>query len=78
MANLNITVNEATFICRPDWTVDQAENKIRSRFGLQFGCLVEGDGAALLGTKPISSAVGAISFVEGHRIQITQIEQGGF
>jgi hypothetical protein len=54
MATKNITVNGEVFRCPIDWTVDQAESKIRSAYLLagypHIGYLQEG-GVPLLGTQ---------------------------
>jgi len=60
-----ILVNGQNYNCPVGWTVDIAESKIRSFFGLQFGELRQDD-IPLLGTDLISSIpIGDLSFVGG-------------
>ena len=61
----NIEVEgKGNFSCPDDWTVDQAEGKIRTGFHLEGGFLME-DGAPLLGNVLISTRTGALSFTRG-------------
>ena len=69
MAKRNIVVNGNNFPCPVGATVDQAESRIRSRFGLQFGGLEDDNGALIDGTALIGATVGALSFVGGQPIQ---------
>ena len=55
---------KGTFPCPDDWTVDQAEVKIRSGYHLEGGFLME-DGKPLLGNVLISTRAGALSFTRG-------------
>ena len=68
MATKDITVNGEVFPCPNDWTVDQAETRIRSFYVLAGGGLREG-GVPLLGTQRIGDTVGALSFVGGQQTQ---------
>ena len=69
MAAKDITVNGEVFPCPTDWTVDEAEPRIRSFYVLAGGGL-RADGLPLLGTKRIGDTVGALSFVGGQQTQL--------
>ena len=75
MANKDVAVNGQICRCGADWTVEVAERRIRSRFGLQFGSLEE-DGVVLLEGVVIGSLAGSLAFVGGQAIQ-QAIQQPG-
>ncbi len=54
--------------CPTEWTVEQAEGSIRSRYGLQGG-EIEHDNVAVLGTTLISTFTGNLVFVGNQSIQ---------
>ena len=60
-----VLVNGKNFSCSVGSTVEQIETRIRSRFGLQFGGLVDDNGALMDDKALIGTAVGTISFVDG-------------
>eukprot|EP01031_Cornospumella_fuschlensis_P030373 gene30373-36700_t len=69
MGTKNISVNGTVFSCPVGWTVDQAEARIRSRFGLQFGGL-EADSIPQLGDNLISNITGTLAFAGGQPVQV--------
>ena len=68
MATKSIIVGTQIFPCPIGWTVNQARDEIRSRFGLQNGGLDE-NGIPVLGSAMISSFRGNLTFVGGQFIQ---------
>jgi hypothetical protein len=60
----SIDVNGKVFFCPEAWTVDEAENIIRSQYCLGGGAVVE-NGGSLLGSQVIGLLTGALSFVDG-------------
>ena len=64
----DIHVGKYIFPCPVSATVKQAENRIRSRYGLQFGGLEDQNGALINTNARIGLAVGTISFVGGRPI----------
>ncbi len=62
-----INVNGEVFRCSVTWTVEQAETRIRSSYGLQNGRIVE-DGDPVLGAQLISSLAGTLTFVGGQQL----------
>jgi hypothetical protein len=65
---IRVVVREgAVFRCRPDWTVDEAEAKIRAKYGLKFGG-TEDQVGDLKGTDVIGNAVGDLTFVGGRAL----------
>jgi hypothetical protein len=69
MAKRNISVNGQNFPCPVGATVDQAEARIRSRYGLLYGGLEDQNGALMDGTVLIGATTGPLSFVGGQPIQ---------
>ena len=65
-----ISVNGANFPCPSSATIGQAESRIRSRFGLQFGSLEDQNGALMDENASIETAIGTISFVGGQPLQL--------
>jgi hypothetical protein len=63
-----IHVNGEVFNCPRDWSVEMAESRIRTRYGLQFGA-IEADGIAVFLTSLISNLPGDLAFVGGQPIQ---------
>ena len=63
----DVHVNGQVFRCSVEWTVEQAETRIRSFYGLQNGGIVE-DGDPVLGTQLISSLTGTLAFVGGQQL----------
>ena len=68
METKDINVNGQVFRCPIEWTVEEAESKIRSRYGLQIGGIEE-DGIPVLGTARIKDVAGPLTFVGGQPIQ---------
>ncbi len=68
MTTKDIAVNGQVFPCPLSWTVEQAEERIRSRYFLQGGGIEE-DGVPVLGTALIRDLAGALAFVGGQPIQ---------
>ena len=64
----DIHVGEYIFPCPVSASVDQAENRIRSQYGLKFGGLEDQNGALIDTNAPIGTAIGTISFVGGRPI----------
>jgi hypothetical protein len=65
---IRVVVREgAVFRCRPDWTVDEAEVKIRAKYGLEVGG-TEDQVRDLKGTDVIGNAVGDLTFVGGRAL----------
>lgn len=69
MATKDIIVKGSNFRCPVGWTVDQAETKIRSVFGLQFGGLTS-DGIPQLGSELVVNITGTLAFVGGQPVQL--------
>ena len=75
MPTKDINVHGNVFPCPTDWTVEEAEARIRSSYGIQFGG-IEHNGISVLGTSLISSFTGNLDFVGGQSIQPLQQPQG--
>ncbi len=58
---IRVIVNGAIFNCPIDWTVEEAEARIRSRYVLEGGG-VEENGIPVLATAQISALAGALTF----------------
>ena len=58
-----VNVRGQNFPCRVEWTVDQAEGKIRTTFCLEGG-RIDQDGLPVLGSVSIGSLSGDLVFTE--------------
>ena len=68
MTTKDITVNGGVFRCPVDWRVEDAEGRIRSHYGLQFGG-IEHNNVPLRRVDLIGSFTGTLVFVGGQPIQ---------
>jgi hypothetical protein len=62
--DITVIVNGSIFKCPTDWTVAEAEERIRSRYALHGGG-IEKDGIAVRATDLISSFAGTLTFAGG-------------
>jgi len=59
--DITVIVNGSIFKCPTDWTVAEAEERIRSRYALHGGG-IEKDGIAVRATDLISALTGTLTF----------------
>ncbi len=66
MTTKDVTVNGKVFPCPVNWSVEEAEKRIRSRYELQGGG-IEHNNVPVQATNLISSFTGTLVFVDGHQ-----------